>query len=59
MNCFVVFELRIGSIAQKNVEHVAVTCQSGNEPQPRVQLQCAMSQPYRLSQPFEGRYVKL
>ena len=38
-----------------DVLNVAVTCQSSDRAEPRVQLQGAMSQPYRLGQPFAGR----
>jgi hypothetical protein len=58
-NRLIALELSIGSIAKKDVLHVADTCQSSGRAEPRVQLQSAMSQPQRLGHPFAGRKVIL
>src|SRR5258705_12399885 len=47
------------AIAPRDVEHVADTCQSRDRAEPRVELQGAMSQPYRLGRPFAGRQIVL
>src|SRR5215831_19298452 len=58
-NCFVALELRIDSIAPNDVTHVTATCQSRGEAEAGVQPQSAMSQHYRLPQPFAGLQVEL
>jgi len=47
-NCFLAVELGIVAIAPKDVEHVTDTCQNRGRAEPRVKLQGAMSQRYRL-----------
>src|SRR5258705_7070004 len=58
-NCFLAVELRIVGIAQNDVLHVADACQRSGPSKPGVELKGAMSQPYRLGQPFAGRKVIL